>query len=284
MVSTPRRDRPPRPGTVRRQLAGIGRRPSKRLGQHFLADANVARRIVELAGLQPADRVVEIGPGLGALTDLLAADAGELWLFEVDAVLAQRLRAAYADRPQVHVVQADILRVDFQSHLGSGTAVVVANLPYNIGAAVVTRLLEEGTRFPRMVLMLQKEVAARLRAQPGGKDYGVLSVLTQFAAHVEPGLRVGPRAFVPPPRVQSEVVVLLPRTRPPAPVDDTAMLHRVVRTCFGQRRKQLGNSLRPLAPDAAVVLQRIGIDPARRAETLSLAEFAALSNALSSGS
>jgi 16S rRNA (adenine1518-N6/adenine1519-N6)-dimethyltransferase len=282
MASEKPGDRSARSRGVRQQLAELSRRPSKRLGQHFLADANVARRIVDLARLRPTDRVVEIGPGLGALTDLLAAQAGELWLFEVDATLAERLRTQYSDRPQVHVVEADILRVDFAHHLGAGAAVVVANLPYSIGAAVVTRLLEEKARFTRIVLMLQREVAARLRAHPGGKDYGVLSVLTQFAARVEPGLRVGPRAFVPPPRVQSEVVVLLPRAHPPAPVHDVDMLRRVVRTCFGQRRKQLGNSLRPLTSDAVAILRRSGIDPTRRAETLSLAEFATLSNALAS--
>jgi 16S rRNA (adenine1518-N6/adenine1519-N6)-dimethyltransferase len=268
-------------GAVRRELARLGRGPRKRLGQHFLVQPGIAQRIVELARLGGKERVVEIGPGLGALTDRLAARAADLWLVEVDADLAQRLRVRYADRRHVHVVEADVLAVDFPALLGPGsTAVVVANLPYNIATAVLAKLLADPRCFARLVVMVQREVAERLRAQPGGKAYGVLSVLTQFAARVHSGMRVGPGAFVPPPKVDSEVIVVEPHREPPVPVRDPLLLRRVVTTAFGQRRKQLANSLRPLCANAAGLLQSVGIDPARRPETLSLAEFAALTDAL----
>ena len=268
-------------GAVRRELARIGRRPRKRLCQHFLADARIAERIVALAQLHGEERVVEIGPGLGALSKQLAAQARELWLIEVDAELARRLTAEYGGQAHVHVVTADVLTIDFAELLGSGEpAVVVANLPYNIATAVLAALLAQPQRFRRMVLMLQREVVERLRAAPGSKQYGVLSVLTQYAARLQTAMRVGPEAFVPRPRVESEVIVVEPRAQPAVAVRDPALFRRVVRTVFTQRRKQLVNSLRPLCRDAAHVLRRVQIDPTRRPETLTLEEFAALSDAL----
>ena len=267
-------------GAVRQELARMGRYPRKRLGQHFLSDKGVAQRIVALAQLRGTERVVEVGPGLGALTDVLVEHSRELWLIEVDADFTTRLRVQYADRPQVHVVQENVLKVDWGALLGSGEpAVVVANLPYNIATAILTRLLDARC-FARLVLMLQREVADRLRAEPGTKDYGALSVYTQYAARLRPGLRVGPEAFVPRPKVESEVVVVEPYMQPPVTVADPALLNRVVRTAFNQRRKQLGNSLRALSDDPLAVLHAAHIDPMRRPETLTLAEFAAVSNAL----
>jgi 16S rRNA (adenine1518-N6/adenine1519-N6)-dimethyltransferase len=267
-------------GGVRSALASMGRHPRKRLGQHFLADRGVAQRIVDLAQLRGTERVVEIGPGLGALTDVLVEHAGELWLIEIDADLAARLRAQHAQRPTVQVVQGDALKVDFAALLGAGApAVVVANLPYNIATAILTALLEARC-FARMVLMLQREVVERLRAQPGTKDYSALSVYTQFAARLRPGLRVGPEAFVPRPKVESEVIVVEPLAQPPVAVDDPVVFHRVVRATFNQRRKQLANSLRAISNDPVAALGAARIDPTRRPETLTLAEFALLSNAV----
>src|SRR5262249_50509240 len=151
-------------------------------------------------------------------------------------------------------------------------------LPYNIATAVVARLLAEGRRFSRLVLMLQREVAERLRAHPGTKDYSALTVLTQCAARVRTGLRVPPHAFVPPPKVDSEVVILEPHVGPPVKVDDPAVFRRGVRAAFNQRRKQLINSLRSVCADAPASLRAAGIDPTRRAETLTLEEFATLAN------
>src|SRR5262249_45528881 len=240
-------------------------------------------RIVDLAQLRGDERIVEIGPGLGALSRLLAQRARELWLIEVDADLARHLSADFADRPHVHVVTQDVLSVDFGELLGSGApAVLVANLPANIATAVLTALLAQPGRFSRMVLMLQREVVNRLRARPGGKEYGVLSVFTQLTAHLQRGMRVAPEAFVPRPRVESEVIVVEPRKTPAVAVRDQAAFNRLVRTVFAQRRNQRRNSLRPLCSDAIAVLSRAGIAPPRRPETLTLEEFAALSDALHS--
>jgi 16S rRNA (adenine1518-N6/adenine1519-N6)-dimethyltransferase len=271
---------------VRRELAGMGRHPRKRLGQHFLADTHIAQRIVELAQLRGTERVVEIGPGLGALTDILVDRAGELWLIEVDSDFAARLGAQYADRERVHVVQHDVLKVDFAALLGTGEpagepAVVVANLPYNIATAILSALLEAHC-FARLVLMLQREVVDRLRAAPGTKAYGALSVYTQLAARLRPGLRVGPEAFVPRPKVESEVIVVEPYLHSPVDVEDPALLNRLVRAVFTHRRKQLANSMRTLCEDPLAVLGAAHIEPRRRPETLTLTEFAALSDALGS--
>jgi len=269
-------------GAVRRELAGMGRHPRKRLGQHFLADKTIAQRIVALAHLRGSERVVEIGPGLGALTDVLSECAGELWLIEVDTDFAARLQAQYADRDRVHIVQRDVLTVDFAALLGAGEpAIVVANLPYNIATAILTALLDAHC-FARLVLMLQREVVDRLRAEPGTKAYGALSVYTQLAARLRPGLRVGAEAFVPRPKVESEVIVVEPYAQSPVDVDDPALLNRLVRTVFNHRRKQLANSMRALSDDPAAVLCAAHVEPTRRPETLTLAEFATLSNALGS--
>jgi 16S rRNA (adenine1518-N6/adenine1519-N6)-dimethyltransferase len=274
--------KPPRPRSgVRRELAAIGRYPRKRLGQHFLTDPQIAERIVRLAAPR-AQPVVEIGPGLGALSERLVQSAGEIWLIEVDADLTRRLRSKFAHLPRVHVVEADVLRVDFAILLGpAAPAVLVGNLPYNIATAVLAAALAQARCFSRMVLMLQREVAERLVAAPGSKTFGALSVLTQFAAQVRPAFRVGPGAFVPRPKVESEVVIVEPCRTPLVAVTDPKRFRHLVRTVFTQRRKQLVNSLRSVCRDPAETLQRAGIDSMRRPETLSLSEFAALSNALS---
>lgn len=266
---------------IRTALAELGRGPRKRFGQHFLANPETARRIVGLAGLRGGERVIEIGPGLGALTEHLVPLAGRLWLIELDADFAARMREKYADQPQVCVVEADMLKVDVGELLGPGEpAIVVANLPYNVGTAILARLLEHPQRFARIVVMVQREVAERLRAEPGSKTYAALSILTQAVARVERGLRLPPGAFVPPPKVDSDVVIITPHTKPPVPIADFAWFAHVVRTVFSQRRKQLLNSLRGLCPEPRAALEAVAIDPQRRPETLSLAEFARLAAAL----
>jgi 16S rRNA (adenine1518-N6/adenine1519-N6)-dimethyltransferase len=265
---------------VRADLARLGRRPRKNLGQHFLVDASIARRIVDLAALDGTQRVIEVGPGLGALTQFAAARARDIWLVERDSVLAARLRDAYATAAGVHVVEGDVLQVDFEQLLGPGSpAVVIGNLPYNIGTAVLAALLARRQCFSRMVLMLQREVVQRLRAGPGSRTYGALSVHTQFAATVRSGFRVRPGAFLPPPKVESEVVIVEPRRQPSIHVADSASFHRLVTAVFSQRRKQLINSLRTLCHEPLRVLDAAGLDPKRRPETLTLEEFGALTNA-----
>jgi len=269
---------------VRHELARLGRPARKALGQHFLVNAAVVDRIVALADLTPgADRVLEIGPGLGALTARLADRAGTLWLVEVDRDLAARLRETYAAVAHVQVVEADVLGVDFAALLGPGPrAIAVANLPYNIATAVLAALLAQPGCFRRLVVMVQREVAERLRATPGSKTYGALSVLTQAAADVRRGFRVGPDAFVPRPKVDSEVLCLEPYTTPPVAIGDAGGFRRVVLAAFNQRRKQLGNSLAGVLADPVAALHGLGIDPTRRAETLTLAEFAAVAAAVPS--
>jgi len=266
---------------VRSQLANLGHRPRRALGQNFLADPRVARRIVDLAAITAGDHVVEIGPGLGALTELLAERAAKLSLIEYDAKLAGDLRVRFAAQPHVLVFEADALEVDFSAVVGKDDgAVVVANLPYNIATPVLARLLERRELFSRFIVMVQREVAERLRAVPGTKAYGPLAVLTQIVARPQRGFVVSPGAFVPRPEVDSEVVLIAPSRELRADAHDFETFRRLVMTVFGQRRKQLANSLRSLADEPAELLRSTGIDPKRRPETLSLDELARLSNAL----
>ncbi len=264
-------------GGVRRQLDQLGHRPRKRLGQHFLSDTVTAEQIVALAGPPAGETIVEIGPGLGVLSELLAAGAGKLFLVELDRGLAEHLRQRYAAAANVEVVAADALRVDFNDLLrGRVPAVAVGNLPYNVATAILTHLLEQPHCFRRLVLMLQREVADRLIASPGTHAYGVLGILTQVHADVRIAFAVGPEAFVPPPQVESAVVVVDVLESPRVPPEHLERFRTIVRSMFRYRRKQLGNAARGIFADAHAVLRAADIDPRRRPETLSLAEIARL--------
>lgn len=270
-----------RRGRIRAQLQALGQQPRKRFGQHFLADKGIAERIVGLARLTGNEAVIEIGPGLGALTDMLVAKARDIWLVEIDIGLAASLRDKYADQPQVHVIEGDAMDVDYASFLREGEkATVVANLPYNIATPLIAEMLKRGQHFQRLVLMVQREVAQRLRAKPGSPDYSGLSVCTQFAASVYKGFVVGPSAFVPRPRVESEVIIIEPHAQPIVAVASADTFRKLVHTVFLQRRKQLRNSLKGMTSAAESILRAAGIDPERRPETLSLQEFAAITNLL----
>lgn len=258
-------------------------RARKRFGQHFLVQPGIARRIVELAQLQPSSTVLEIGPGTGVLTRLLAGIAARVFAIEVDRDLAARLREELADQTHVIVDQADALTVDFESLLRPfAPAVVVANLPYNVATPLMLKLLATTGLFSHLVLMLQKEVAARLTATPSHKAYGSLSVAVQLAASVRLGLTVGAAAFSPRPKVDSAVVVLRPHDPPRASAAERQQIEHVVRTVFTQRRKQLANSLLGVTPQALDVLQQLDIDPRRRPETLSVEDFMRLAAAIGS--
>lgn len=253
----------------------------KRFGQHFLVHSAIAERIVALAGLHDDSVVLEIGPGRGALTHRLAESCRRLLLIEVDRDLGEALRAAFADRPTVEVITGDVLRVDLHALLDRLAPVtVVANLPYNISTPVLMQLLGEPELFDRLVLMLQREVAERLCAAPGGKAYGALSVVVRVVAEARIALHVPPTAFAPRPQVESAVVVIEPRR--PAPLDaaQRRALRGVVRTAFSRRRKQLSNVLTPLARDPGAVIAALGLDPRQRPETLSPADFVRLTAAL----
>ncbi len=253
----------------------------KRFGQHFLPNPAIAERIVGLAALRGDETVLEIGPGRGALTDLLVTRVARLVLVEIDRDLPAALRNRYGDAPNVEIVEGDVLRVDLATLLGEQTsAAAVANLPYNISTPVMMALLGAPELFTRLVLMLQREVAERLVAPPGGKEYGGLSVVVQAVAEARIALRVPPAAFAPVPKVESAVVVIEPRR--PAPLDaaQRKQLRHVVRTAFSRRRKQMQNVIAPLTDDPYGVLERLGFDPRARPETLSPADFVRLAAAL----
>jgi 16S rRNA (adenine1518-N6/adenine1519-N6)-dimethyltransferase len=271
---------------AREALAAAGLRPRKRWGQHFLCDPAVARRIVDTAELGPGAPVLEIGPGLGALTDELAARAGPLYLVEIDPGLAGRLAARHADNPQVRVLEGDVLALPLAEMVSEPSVTVVANLPYNIATPVLFRLLDLRARFPRAVVMLQREMAARLAARAGSADYGVTSVLVQAFAEVRVAFGVSRRSFLPRPDVDSAVVDIRWSAGPRAEVGDVELFRDVVRAAFGQRRKMLRNALaalaarRGVAPEAACA--RAAIAPTARAETLDLGAFARLARAFAS--
>lgn len=254
-------------------------RPKKHLGQHFLHDARVAARIVSALAPKPEDVVVEIGPGRGALTGLLAASGARLHVVEVDPDLAADLRCDYAANDAVTVHAQDALEFDFGAFVtGPARLRVIGNLPYNISTPLLFHLLAQARRLRDMLFMLQREVVERIAAAPGNRDYGRLSVMLQAYCRVQKLFTVGPGAFTPPPKVDSAVVRLVPYTTPPVTIDDHAAFARVVRAAFAQRRKTLRNALRDLV--SAQDAETSGIDLGRRAETLSVAEFAALARVL----
>ena len=258
---------------------------TRALGQHFLRDRSVVDRIVGLVAPTSRDLVVEIGPGRGALTESLAGRAGRLLTLEIDAELAGTLQARFAMSPHVEVRQADARGFDYRTLRAlapdpDGRVLVVGNLPYSMGKPILAALVDAAAGIDEMALMLQKEVAERVAAEPGGKTYGALSVLTQVAVRARLAFSVPPGAFSPPPQVDSAVLHLVTHRAPPVPVTDPARFAAVVRAAFAQRRKSLANSLAAGlgvgAERARRLCEAAAIDPGRRAETLSLAEFARL--------
>jgi 16S rRNA (adenine1518-N6/adenine1519-N6)-dimethyltransferase len=258
-------------------------RPKKRFGQHFLVSPTVLAGILRLAEVAADDVVVEIGAGTGTLTEALASRVGRLLALELDRDLIAPLRQRFADRPQVEIMHADALTFDFDQLPAPIKA--VANLPYGTAVAILTRLLSQRSRLRCAVIMLQREVAERLYARPGTKAYGSLTLLAQWYATVDKGFHVPPSAFSPAPKVMSTVVRIIPHPTPPIAVQDEACLFRVIHAAFAQRRKTLTNALRhalqPIEPAILrQTLENSGIASSRRGETLTLTEFARLSDAL----
>lgn len=256
-------------------------RPKKCFGQNFLRDRQVVERIIAAAQLQPSDRVLEIGPGLGVLTDRMLPLVREVVVVEVDRDLAAALRARPAKNLTVH--EGDVLSLPWESLLPVPPYKLVANLPYNISSQILFRMLGHRHRFGRLVLMFQKEVGDRLAAAPGTKDYGILSVFCQLWFDIRRVTLVPPGAFYPPPKVTSAVLSFEPLLRPRVEIDDEDFFRRVVKGAFAQRRKTLRNSLLGSGFDATAVeaaLDATAIDPVRRGETLSLEDFARLARAL----
>ena len=266
------------PGDERRGLP----RPRKRFGQHFLRDRQVLARIAGALDLTGAETVVEIGPGRGALTDLLVPRAGRLLAIEVDRDLAAHLRELYAAQPHVEVVEADVLTVDLGA-LAGGEYVLAGNVPYYITTPILFHALRP-PRPARAVYLVQKEVADRVVASPGGKEYGALSVNVQAVAHAEILARVPPGAFQPPPQVDSAVIRVTPRAEPVVAPEHEARFRTLVQEAFGLRRKQMRRVVRTLAAldaeRADAVLAEAAIDPETRPETLTPADFARLVAAL----
>lgn len=246
----------------------------KSLGQHFLHERNVIDTIVRRFDPRPDDVVVEIGPGRGALTRMLAPKVAALHAVEIDRRLAELLSEQVGNIPNLVVHQEDALRFDYCS-VGERLR-VIGNLPYNISTPLLFRLLDQGRCIRDMHLMLQKEVVDRMLAAPGGKTYGRLSVMMQQRCRGELVMKVAPGAFTPPPRVDSAVVALVPETPPPCPVDDQRWFSELVKKAFAQRRKTLHNALKGLVTDEE--LERVGIAPDSRAERVPVARFAALAN------
>lgn len=273
----------------------IAVRARRRLGQNFLSNPAILERIADSAGITPEDTVLEIGPGTGLLTRHLARRAGQVVAVEIDERMKPDLDLVCRDHPNVRVVWGDFLKLPWADlGLPADRLEVVANIPYYITTPILLELLqaraleqhplsEIAPRARAIVLMVQQEVAERMRAHPASKDYGSLSVLVQYAAAVERCFLVPRGAFVPRPKVDSAVVRLLPRREPPVAVADPRTFFRVVRGAFGQRRKTLMNALLGASFDREALttaFEAAGIDPGRRGETLSIAEFAALSGAL----
>lgn len=264
--------------TLSKILSDQGLSPSRALGQNFVVDPNTVRRIARLAGVGPGDLVLEIGAGLGSLTLALIETGARVIALEVDRHLIEPLRAVVEDQG-ARVVHADALEVDVEALLGAQRAVVVANLPYNVATPLVVGLLERAPSVERLLVMVQREVGERLAAGPGDEAYGAVSVKVAYFATAKVVGRVGPDVFLPRPRVESVLVEIV--RRPAVAVDpalvDADALFEVVRTAFGQRRKMLRRSLAGWASEG--VFERAGVDPTRRPEELSLAEFASLAAA-----
>lgn len=281
------------PSRTREVLAKHGISAKKSLGQNFLTDGNILRRIVDAAHLDKEKGALEIGPGIGALTQYLADEAGKVVALEIDQRLLPVLEETVGQQEHVTVVHGDVLKTDlhalFAEHFSTASSVsVVANLPYYITTPIVMKLLEEELPLEHIVIMIQREVADRMTASPGGKEYGSLSIAVQYYCEAEVMAIVPRTVFVPQPNIDSAVIRLTRRSKPPVEVTSPKQFFATVRAAFAQRRKTIYNNLRSALPqqaeehDLKEVLAGSGIDPSRRAETLTMEEFAHLSERLGS--
>lgn len=249
----------------------------KRFGQHFLHDRTVIDKIINAAQLDVETRVVEIGPGLGVLTDEMLPRSANVQVMEIDRDLIERLHARKDTRLTVHA--GDVLKLPWREFLNQPPYTLVANLPYNISSQIVFRLIEHRDLFQKVVLMFQREVGERLVASPGGKDYGILSVLSQLWFDIRTVTLVKPGAFNPPPKVDSIVLCFDPLPEPRVKLIDEALFKKVVKGAFTQRRKTLRNSLQAsgfAVSEIDSALQKAGVSPGCRGETLSLQNFSDL--------
>lgn len=263
----------------------------KKYGQNFIGDPALLERIATVCDWQPGDRALEIGPGAGTLTRAIAREAEEVLAVEIDRRLAPLLEETLADCANVHLVFTDALKADLDALMRDtlswdGRYKLIANLPYYITTPLIMHVLEDSEKVSELVIMVQKEVGERLCAAPGSKAYGAVTVMVQYAATVARAFDVGRHAFVPAPEVDSTILHLIPYEKRPIQAQSDAVLRRVVKAAFSQRRKTLRNSLSSLGCDKALIKQALeaaGIEDSRRAETLSVAEFVALADTFYEG-
>jgi len=274
--------------SIKQELKEYGLIPRKGLGQHFLVDRNILNKVIRTAQVEKDDVVLEVGPGLGEMTLALASQVKRVIAIEIDSKLVVILENKMRDNPNVEVVKGDILKVDFNQFLKKeGHPIkVVANLPYQITTPLLFHFIESKEAFSTFTLMLQKEVAERMVAPPGGKDYGPLSIFIQLFLNISIRFFIKPSAFFPPPKVESAVVHMVWKERPMIETNDEEWFKRVVKACFGYRRKTLANALKhselTLPESIELKMEEIGIDPRRRPETLTIPEFVSLAKVLKS--
>src|SRR5512140_3340301 len=270
--------------TQREMLRRYGVRPKRRYGQNFLIDPQAINKVIDLAMIEPSDTVVEIGSGAGALTGKLADLAAAVHAVELDSSLTAILQQEFSGR-NVIVHNSDIRQFMFDrlAEIAGAPLVVVGNLPYYLTTDILFTILKHGRYVSRSTLMVQKEYAQRLIAEPGSKDYGALTVAVNFRAEVEPLMALEPGVFYPTPQVSSTLLSLVPRRKPVVQVPDDTLFQGIVRAAFATRRKTLLNALleKSKRPRNTVVelIDSAGIDPARRGETLSVEDFARLTTA-----
>ena len=266
----------------------FGFRNSKSLGQNFLTDKNIIDRIIEGSEIGSEDLVIEIGPGIGVITREAAAAAKKVIAVEIDEDLLPILQYTLGDLNNVEVVNQDILKTDLKEIIDlqdfRGKVRIIGNLPYYITTPIIMKLLEDNTGAETITVMIQKEVADRLKAAPGKKECGAISLMVQYFAEVSEIVKVPRTVFVPQPKVDSTVLRLDVRKEKPVMVEDEEYFFKVIKAGFAQRRKTVANSLSVLGDvnreEILNALEKAGIDPVRRGETLSLGEYAALSKAL----
>jgi 16S rRNA (adenine1518-N6/adenine1519-N6)-dimethyltransferase len=280
------------PGRTREILEKYGFSFKKSLGQNFLIDTNILRKIVDFAELSEETGAIEIGPGIGALTEQLARRAKKVVAFEIDKRLLPILADTLSPYGNVRIIHQDVLKADIHRVIAEeftdvADIMVVANLPYYVTTPIIMKLLTDRLPIRGIVVMLQKEVADRISAKPGTKDYGSLSIAIQYYTEAETVMTVPRTVFIPQPNVDSAVIRLKKRQHPPVDVEDEPFFFQVVRASFAQRRKTILNNLVNNLPNGKAMKEQIervltetDIDPRRRGETLTMEEFAALSNAL----
>ncbi|KRQ86315.1 Ribosomal RNA small subunit methyltransferase A [Caloramator mitchellensis] len=260
---------------------------NKNLGQNFLIDENILNKIVDAAELNENSSVIEIGPGIGTLTQEMAKRAKKVIAIEIDKTLIPILDETLANYPNIKVINADALKVDFNEIIEKeqlDNVKVVANLPYYVTTPIIAKILNEGAKIKSMIIMIQKEVADRIVAKPDTDEYGTLSLLCQYHCDIKKVAKVSQNCFVPPPKVESAVIRLDVLDKKRVDVEDEKLFFNIIKAAFNMRRKTLHNALKTLGISQDILegaMERAGIDAKRRGETLSIEEYAALSNEVS---